>query len=108
MAQRALRIEGLPERSLEAAALFHAEWLPKALALLSRAPPGPDLVIVLPRADHSHRHWRLAAIQGLAREAAPARVNAVAGGDEAAVSEAIAWLADAPGITGQVLELASE
>lgn len=101
MGQAVLRIEGLPEAALDAAAMFHAEWLPKARALLD--PPGEDLALVFPPAAYDHRSWRLAAVQDLARESAPARVNAVAGDDQTAISEALDWLANAPGITGQLL-----
>jgi hypothetical protein len=47
---------------------------------------------VFPAADHSHRGWRLAAVQGLAREHAPRRVNAVASDDEAAIAAAARYL----------------
>jgi hypothetical protein len=97
MGQAVLRIESLPEGALEAAAAFHAEWLPAARAL------SENLVLVFPAARRDHRGWRLAAIQDLAREAAPRRVNGVAGDDERAVTAAIDWLAHAPGITGQLL-----
>ncbi len=106
MAQAVLRVEPLPASSLDAAATFHADWLPRARALL-RNPPRPgegeDLVLVFPPADYSHRAWRLAAVQDLAREAVPNRVNAVAGDNEQAIGETAAWLASAPGITGQLL-----
>ena len=99
MAQQVLRIEGLPESALAAAAAFHAEWLPKARELAE----GDDLALVFPAAPYDHRGWRLAAVQDLARAAAPIRVNGVTGDDEAAIGQAAAWLAQAPGITGQLL-----
>lgn len=100
MAQAVLRIEGLPESALDAAAAFHVEWLPKARGRLA----GHDaLALVFGATAYDHRGWRLAAVQDLAREAAPARVNAVAGDDEAALSATLDWLARAPGITGQLL-----
>jgi hypothetical protein len=58
---------------------------------------------VFPSAPYDHRGWRLAAVQDLAREAAPIRVNGVAGDDDAAIAAALHWLAAAPGITGQLL-----
>jgi hypothetical protein len=130
-----LRVEGLPEGALEAAAVFHAEWLGRARDLpnppplgevaarsadggdmaqtqapsasLRSAPPpkGEDLVLILSPADHTHRAWRLAAVQGLARELAPLRVNAVASNDPAAIASALAYLEAAPGLTGQYLPL---
>jgi hypothetical protein len=102
MAQQVLRIEGLPEEALGAAAAFHAEWLPKARELAER----DDLALVFPPAPYDHRGWRLAAVQDLARAAAPKRVNGVVGDDEAATGQAVAWLAEAAGITGQLLATA--
>ena len=87
---------------LDAAAAFHTVDLPRARALLAN---GGDLAIRFPLADHPHRAWRLAAVQELAREAAPQRVNGVEGHDDPATSATIAWLADAPAITGQLLSV---
>ena len=97
----ALRVEGLPVGALEAAAVFHAEWLPKAREMLSEG----HLVLIFPRADHTHRAWRLAAVQGLTHEYAPLRVNAVASDSAAAIAAALRYLASAPGVTGQYLPL---
>ena len=108
MGQQALRIEGLPEGALDAAAAFHGEWLPRARAMVDPPRDGEDLLLIFPPALYHHRGWRLAAVQGLAREAAPARVNGVVGDDEAAIAETVEWLAGAPGITGQLLEVAKE
>ncbi|MDB5723463.1 MAG: hypothetical protein JWQ16_217 [Novosphingobium sp.] len=66
---------------------------------------GEDVVLAFPTADHTHKGWRLAVVQQLARDAAPLRVNALSGGDEAAVAAAVAYLASAPGVTGQLLAL---
>ncbi len=95
-----VRIEGLPPEPLAAAAVFHAEWLPRLSAASD-----VDLVLVFPTADHTHRAWRLAAVQGLARTAVPKRVNALAGDDEASIAAGLAWFAAAPGVTGQYLVL---
>ena len=100
MSQAVLRVEGSPDAPLDAAAAFHADHLAKARAVLGQA---EALALVFAPADHSHRAWRLAAVQELAREAAPKRVNGVTGDDQAAIDEAIEWLAGAPGITGQLL-----
>ena len=100
-----LRIEGLPEAPLDAAAAFHAEWMPQARALLASLPKGEDLVLNFPPADHTHRAWHLAAVQGLARESAPLRVNALASDDQAAIESALGYIANAPGLTGQYLAL---
>ncbi len=65
------------------------------------------MAIIFPPADHTHRAWRLAAVQTLAREHAPLRVNALASADPAAIESALAYLEAAPGLTGQYLTLDS-
>nr|WP_166180825.1 hypothetical protein [Altererythrobacter segetis] len=100
MGQAVLRIEGLPESALDAAARFHREWLDKAREALGTS---EALALVFSAAAYDHRGWRLAAVQDLAREAAPKRVNGIAGRDEQAMATTIDWLAQAPGITGQLL-----
>ena len=71
--------------------------------------PSPEgeglLTLIFPPADHSHRAWRLAAVQALAREYAPVRVNALASKSESAIAAALAYLGTAEGVTGQLLEL---
>lgn len=100
--QEVVRIDGLPENALDAAAAFHARHLPAIRALLERV---QVLAIVFAPAPYDHRGWRLAVVQDLARAHAPRRVNAVAGADETEISGALAYLAQAPGITGQLLGL---
>jgi hypothetical protein len=102
MGQRMLRIEGLPQDSLDAAAAFHSEWLGKVRRALVEAGP---VVLVFPATSYDHRGWRLAVVQDLAREAAPKRVNAIAGDDESAIAGTAEWLAQAPGVTGQLLAI---
>ncbi|MEO0062662.1 MAG: hypothetical protein RLZZ08_1222 [Pseudomonadota bacterium] len=99
MVQAVLRVGDLPQAPLDAAAAFHADWLPAARAAMGNG----DLVIVFQPAGHDHRAWRLAVVQELAREAAPLRVNGISGVDEAAIAETAAYLVSAPGITGQML-----
>ena len=131
----ALLVDGLPEGALEAAAVFHVEWLPQVRTILNppflgevaaritdgggmaseqapsaslrSAPPpqGEALVLIFLPADHTHRGWRLAAVQALAREYAPFRVNAIASGSEPAIASARAYLERAQGFTGQYLPL---
>lgn len=99
--QAVLRIEGLPEAALDAAAAFHREYLGRARAALGN---GADaLALVFPSAPHDHAAWRRAVLADLAREAAPRRVNAVAGADAGAIEATLVWLERAPGITGQLL-----
>lgn len=102
--QAVLLVTGLPSPPADAAALFHARWMPQARAVFATL-QGEDcaLLIVAPEADHTHAEWRLAAARMLAREAAPVRVNIV-GCDKAAEKQAFTdYLAAAPGITGQYL-----
>ena len=93
----------LPDEATAAAARFHAEVLPRVLAEIAGAPG--SLVLAFAPAGPEHRGWRLAVVQGLAREHAPLRINAVEGDDEAAIAAAIRYLDSAPGVTGQLLPL---
>ncbi len=101
MAQRIMAARGLPDSPLDAAAAFQTRHIPAIRA----SGTGDDCVIVFDHADHTHNGWRQAMVQELAREAAPARVNAVAGPDGALLREVVEYLASAPGVTGQVLQL---
>jgi hypothetical protein len=101
---RIIPIVDLPADPLAAAAEFHARELPRIRHNLI-AQTTSDVVLVFRPAGHEHQAWRLAAVQGLARELAPIRVNGVAGEDESAVTDAGLFLNDAPGITGQLLSL---
>jgi len=98
-----LTITDLPDAPLEASRVFNAEWLGKARMLLAE----DDLLIALPHADHTHTEWRCAAAAILARAGVPKRAFVVAGDGEA-LDETQRFLAGAPGITGQYLELHSE
>lgn len=100
-----LRIAGLPDDPLAAAATFHGQWLPQVIAHLGRE-RGPVTLVFAP-ADHTHRAWRLAAVQSLARKLAPRRINAVASDDQPAIDAAAAYLDGADGVTGQLLLLDS-
>ena len=101
--QVVLKVVGLAPHAIEAAAAFHLEWMPQALALLKNA---PALLLQMPGAPYDHDDWRRAAIRDLARRSTPHRVNMIAGGDAAAIASAIRFLSDAPGVTGQLLKLA--
>jgi hypothetical protein len=97
-----LRVGPLPGDALAAAARFHADVLPGVLDALAG---GGDLILIFAPADHTHRGWRLAAVQELARKHAPRRVNALAAEDEAAIAAAARYLGTAEGVTGQLLIL---
>ena len=98
-----LTITDLPDAPLEASRMFHAEWLGKARTLLA----GDDLLIALPHANHTHTEWRCAAAAMLARAGVPKRAFVVAGEGEA-LDETERYLAAAPGITGQYLQLSEK
>lgn len=107
-----LDVGPLPENPLAAAAEFHGEVLPRVLATaddlwLAGLDSNSHVTLVFAPADHPHRAWREAAIQTIARECAPIRINAVASAEEPALAAATAWLAAAPGVTGQFLTLDS-
>ncbi|AKH42316.1 hypothetical protein WYH_01271 [Croceibacterium atlanticum] len=102
MVQAVLKVGDLPDSPLDAAARFHAHYLPLARAALG---DGRDLALLFGPAGKPHAGWRLSAVQELAREAAPHRVNAVAGEDEDAIAETLRWLDNAPGVTGQILQV---
>lgn len=97
-------VDDLPAEPLAAAGVFHQHWLPHVEALLAG---GEDVMVTLASADHTHREWRRAIAAGLARAHTPRRVNVVAG-EGAALGAFEAYLAGAPGITGQYLEADGE
>jgi len=98
-----LAVDALPEDPIAAAARFHAEWLPRILAALDA---GEGLVtLVFPPEGLAHAGWREAAVQLLARERTPARINAIVGEDPAGIAATAQFIAAAPGLTGQYLVL---
>jgi hypothetical protein len=100
-------VDGLADDPLVAAAIFHADVLPTVRRMLDM-PQGNEpgqLVLIFSPADHTHRAWRVAAVQSLARKYAPSRVNAIASYNDVAIAAATRYLADAPGVTGQYLPL---
>ena len=98
-----IEVEGLPEEPLAAAGLFHQNWLDPIERALSG---GQDVVVTMPSADHTHTEWRRAAAAMLARKHAPRRINVVSG-EGGNVDALEAYLAKAPGVTGQYLEAAA-
>ena len=98
-----LRVGPLPQDALAAAAMFHAEVLPRVLAALDEG--AAALTLVFDPAGHADTAWRLAAVQALARARAPARINALASADDVAIAAAASYIASAPGLTGQYLVL---
>lgn len=97
-------VGALPDAALDASgtfAAFHLEAVRAALAL----PDCDAIAIVLPPAPYDHRDWRLTLARDLAREAAPKRVNILAASPGDAREATLRFLADAPGVTGQYLEV---
>ena len=97
-----VRIEAreLPDSPLDAAAAFHARILPEA-----RRAAGNDVVVLFDPADYTHLHWRKAAVEELAREAAPCRVNGAVGGSSGDMKALCDYLNNAPGVTGQLFRM---
>lgn len=95
-----LRVGPLPEQPLDAASAFFSAIVPQA-----RAAQGAVITCLFEPAGQPHSAWRVSALQSLARELAPRRVNGIASRDEAAIASAQAWLEAAAEITGQYLPL---
>jgi hypothetical protein len=100
--QRQIAVAALPDSPLDAASAFMAFHLEAARAMLAD-PATTGLAIVLPPAGHEHRDWRLALARDLAREAAPNRVNVIAGPPGEGRAATLGFLANAPGVTGHYL-----
>lgn len=98
-----VEVESLPQQPSAAAAHFYAHHMAGIVSYLASGKG--DLVLILPFAEVEHDDWRRAAARDLARDYAPHRVNVIGGGDAAARAETLAYLRDAPGVTGQYLAL---
>ena len=98
-----LPVGPLPDDPIAAAAAFHADWVPRVLAALDG---GAEVVtLVFAPAGLAHVGWREAAVQLLARERTPARINAIAGDEPDGISATAEFIDAAPGLTGQYLVL---
>lgn len=89
--------------ALDAAAAFYAGQLPMVRVTIAEL--AEDIALVFEPASHEHRAWRLAVVQQLAREHAPIRVNGIETDDEEALAAALAYVQNAPGLTGHLLRL---
>jgi hypothetical protein len=105
MAYSVFNVTQLPARPLDAAATFHGDIAHSIRQDLKNADEQLDRVILFAPAGHEHAGWRIAAVQELAREAAPARVNAIVGEAADAIEQVMDYLDSAPGVTGQVLQV---
>ena len=103
MGQAVLIVLDLPEAPLDAAASFHRIHVPEARRILSDAADIESLIVRFSPVSREHLGWRLAAIQELAREAAPRRVNAIAVDADTDIEGVLDFVASAPGVTGQLL-----
>ena len=93
---------------LDSAELFYRECLPgirRQLGNESNPCTRDGAIIVFRNGWPNHRAWRLAVIQELARESAPKRVNGIVAPDHAEIRPTVEWLTQAPGVTGQLLEI---
>jgi len=97
-----LEIAQLPQNSLDASAAFMQTHLAEAAELLKK-PETDALAIVLPTAGSDHDDWRRSAARDLARAYAPQRVNIIGASTAEKVAPLLAYLRDAPGVTGQYL-----
>lgn len=101
--QVVLTVNDLPGDALGAAAGFHAGHV--ARVQHEAADGAKAVAIVVPPALVDHTDWRRAAVHDLARALAPVRVNMVAGQAGASLDATLAYLGNAPGVTGHYLQL---
>ena len=100
VAQAVQIIEDLPDSAIDAAAAFYEHHLQDTRRMLEEA---DALAICLPPAPYDHDEWRRTLARDLARAHAPKRVNVIGtppGGTQEAM---LAYLRNAPGVTGQYL-----
>ena len=111
MGQLVIYLGDLPDDPSDAAALFFSKHVREARELLVEGawkPLGlseePEvLTYIFPVGGQEHEAWQRAGVQALARELAPKRVNGVIGDGLDATDEVTDWLAQADGVTGQLL-----
>ncbi len=101
--QAVIEIHDLPERSLDAAGSFYRSHLDAVTVKLGDADTS-SLVLVFPAAGPGHDDWRRTVARDLARAYAPKRVNVIAATNDGARDEMLAYLRNAPGVTGQYLQ----
>lgn len=88
---------------MEASAKFHQGSLQAVEDLLARSDT-QALAIVFASVGSDHDDWRRTLARDLARAHAPKRVNVVSADDPVKKGEMLAYLRDAPGVTGQYLQ----
>ena len=117
MGQGCLTSDAWSDNPADDAKHFYTTMMPMARGLLNGdVPPSAvnledpvdSIVVLFGYGGHEHKDWQLAAMHTLAREVAPKRINGIVASDSEletlnAIDEVVAWLATAPGITGQLL-----
>ena len=95
----------LPEQRnpLEAHEAFIKTDLPPVRQALEKDAVA-TLTVVLPPASSEHDAWRRAVAGDLARAYAPKRFNIAAGAKGEALDQVLAYLRDAPGVTGHYVQ----
>ena len=88
---------------LEAHAAFIEDTLPSARKALEEDTISA-LTLVLAPASAEHDAWRRAIAGDLARAYAPKRLNIAAGAKGDALDKVLAYLRDAPGVTGHYVQ----
>lgn len=101
--QTVLRIDELPEVPLDASHHFQVNHLDEALVELERS--ADHLVVILPSSASDHDDWRRTLARDLARKFTPKRAVVLGGGSDDAQAKMLAFLDNAPGVTGQYLPL---
>ncbi|MEL7190152.1 MAG: Rossmann fold domain-containing protein, partial [Pseudomonadota bacterium] len=102
--QHIFRVGALPDKSLDANQTFVLQHLDTVTRVLEEG-QAAALAMLLPVAGPDHDDWREALALDLARKYAPIRVNVVAASDQSSADETLAYLRDAPGVTGQYLKV---
>ena len=97
-----LRLDPFPTGGAAAARLFYERDQGRIETALADT---DMLTVIFPPAASDHDDWRRAAIRDLARAHTPSRINGVASDDAVAIAATHAYLADAPGVTGQFFTL---
>ena len=93
-------VEDLPVSAIDAAAAFHQMHLAEAKRLIGQA---EALAICLSPASYDHADWRRTLARDLARAHAPKRINVVGAASGEPREAMLAYLRNAPGVTGQYL-----
>jgi len=96
------RIDALPEQPLRASEAFFSRYLASSKAMASEAGV-TSLTIVVPSAASSHDDWRRGVVRDLAREYRPVRINMIGASEQGKLEKMLAYLRNAPGVTGQYL-----